>query len=163
MLQIRKSVYETNSSSTHSICITRKGISSIELPEKIVFKHGEFGWDEKKLKTPEEKASYLYQAICAFYEEKERNKVINEIYSDLAEFEVDAKFEPEIKTKYGVYGYIDHPYELKDWLEKILGNKKRLIRYLFSEESFVCTGNDNDDSDIDIFVNYRHEEYYKSN
>ena len=37
------------------------------------------------------------------------------------------------------------------------------MRYLFSSESFIITGNDNDDHSVDINVKYDHEEYYKGN
>lgn len=42
--QIRKSVFETNSSSTHAICITKKK-DNYKLPDHIDFEFGEFGWD----------------------------------------------------------------------------------------------------------------------
>lgn len=45
--QLRKSVFETNSSSTHSICINSTG--DYMIPEKIHFENdGCFGWDWDK-------------------------------------------------------------------------------------------------------------------
>lgn len=41
--QIRKSVFETNSSSTHAICITKKK-DNYKLPDHIDFEFGKFGW-----------------------------------------------------------------------------------------------------------------------
>lgn len=160
MLSIRKNVFETNSSSTHSICITQQRIRNLKVPKKLIFKLGEFGWEDAILNTPEEKASYLYTAICSLKDEKDRKKIINKIYTELWTYGVEAVFCPETSDE---YGYIDHVYGLEDFLSKILTNSKRMVRYLFLEESFVHTGNDNDGTDISINVPYKHEEYYKGN
>ena len=66
------------------------------------------------------------------------------------------------KYKYLAYGYIDHSYELDDFLE-ICEDEDKLMKFLFSSESFIITGNDNDDYNVDINVNYPHDEYYKGN
>lgn len=165
MLQIRTGVFETNSSSTHSICIAKnKGIGSLKLPKKIYFRHGEFGWENRIIKTAEEKASYLYQAICDNYDKKEKERIINKLYCNLIEYRVESEFETDEVDRYGfAVGYIDHSDDLKKWVEAVMSNRKRLIQYLFSEESFVHTGNDNEERDVSIHVSYRHEEYYKGN
>lgn len=162
MLSIRNNVYETNSSSTHSICITNRATSKIKIPKNLIFKFGEFGWEDVILNTPEEKASYLYTAIYSLKNKKEIEKIINNIYSELWKYGVEAVFCQE-PLEYLEHGYIDHVYGLEDFLSKILTNSKRMVRYLFLEESFVHTGNDNDGTDISINVPYKHEEYYKGN
>ena len=55
MIQIRKGVFETNSSSTHSIAIPKdcKPVNSIR------FNIGEFGWEWREADA----ADYLYTAI----------------------------------------------------------------------------------------------------
>jgi hypothetical protein len=61
-------------------------------------------------------------------------------------------------------GSIDHSDDFSDeFFNNICTNEVNLLRYLFSEESFVTTGNDNDGSNVSIDVNYSHEEYYKGN
>ena len=49
LIKIRKGVFETNSSSMHSICISREGISGLKYPKKVFFKHGEFDRERKNL------------------------------------------------------------------------------------------------------------------
>lgn len=49
------------------------------------------------------------------------------------------------------------------FVDKTTSNRGRLLRYLFSDESFVLTGNDNSEYDVDICALYPHEEYYKGN
>jgi hypothetical protein len=43
MKQIRKGVFETNSSSTHSICIAKD--DGLTIPKSLHFDFGEFGWE----------------------------------------------------------------------------------------------------------------------
>ena len=169
MFQIRRGVFETNSSSTHSICITESN-KKLDMLTRLDFTLGNFGWQVQTLRKPEEKAAYLYTAIWSIYDKKTANKKTNELYEMLSEEEVECSFARPEFTEYGKYlwlenGSIDHSgeYGLRDFVEKTLGNKRRLLRFLFSEESFILTGNDNDDLDVDINVNYDHEEYYKGN
>lgn len=63
--QIRKSVFETNSSSTHAICITKKK-DNYKIPKHIDFEFGEFGWECDEYHDTRNKASYLITAIFSF-------------------------------------------------------------------------------------------------
>jgi len=163
MIKIRNSVFETNSSSTHSICIVKRNNDwEKELPKELIFKHEEYGWKECIYRDTQNKANYLYEAICALYDDKEKNKILEHIAEILYKYGVAVSFEPEKKDEYGFsYGYIDHPYGLNDFVKSVCTKEKKLLRYLFSEKSFVMTGNDNDGTDINIYVDYKHDEYYK--
>lgn len=64
MINIRNSVFETNSSSSHSLVFSKKNRGySYDLPVDengvLVIPYGEFGWGPDILKTPIEKLSYL--------------------------------------------------------------------------------------------------------
>ena len=61
MQKIRKNVFETNSSSTHSICIAKD--MELIIPTSIHFEFGEFGWEVDTLSSVYEKASYLYTGL----------------------------------------------------------------------------------------------------
>ena len=54
--QIRSGVFETNSSSIHSIAIPR----SCKAVDSVSFSIGEFGWEWDEADA----ANYLYTAIC---------------------------------------------------------------------------------------------------
>lgn len=63
MINIRKNVFETNSSSMHSLVVSKKnrGFSydlPVDINGKLVVEGGEYGWSPKILKTPIEKLSY---------------------------------------------------------------------------------------------------------
>ncbi len=157
----RRSVFETNSSSTHSICVTKSNRLDKEVPH-VIFKFGEFGWAYDKLTTTAEKASYLYTGIMS------RNKpyLLDSIKQILDRHYVTYEFEKSYSTQHGPYpytGHIDHAHELTDFLVNVCSDDSKLLRFLFSSESFIITGNDNTDHDVEIHVPYPHEAYYKGN
>lgn len=172
MKKIRKGVFETNSSSTHSICIAKD--AELTIPKSLAFTFGEFGWELDTLSSVGEKASYLYTGLIA----NKRRDDVEKIFSILRDkgIKVSAE-EPIYKThtykdsngKDESYvtcengGYVDHSYDMVDFLNAICGDENKLMQYLFSDMSFVLTGNDNDDEGVSIDVSYPHDEYYKGN
>ena len=46
-------------------------------------------------------------------------------------------------------GYIDHTEDLGDFIESTVFNEKRLLNYLFDYNSYVSTGNDNVDEEVE--------------
>lgn len=167
MKQVRTGVFETNSSSTHSVCIctTRSGIT---FPERIKFRCEYFSREDSVLRTIEDKAAYLYASIFSLFygDRKSFTDAVNKIFTHLGAHGIECEFETPVESE---YGYIDFGVEHSgnsdhaDFVKKTVGNKTRLIRYLFNPQSYVITGSDEADSDITIREPYRHEEYYKWN
>jgi hypothetical protein len=151
MQKIRKNVFETNSSSTHSICIAKD--VELNIPTSIHFEFGEFGWEVNTLSSVYEKASYLYTGL----HENGKEDEIETIFNILRTKGIEVTFDE------GYSGYIDHSYELNNFLYDVCSDESKLMNYLFSSLSFILTGNDNCDCDVNINVNYPHEEYYKGN
>ena len=155
--QIRSSVFETNSSSTHSIAISK---APVVIGKYIYFGIGEFGWENGTADT----ADYLYTAIL---EQDNSSELLDKLKEILDKHLIEYKFaEPRYeKSAYGeyeylAYGYIDHGYELGDFIDAVLNDEDLLMRYLFGY-STVYTGNDNQDSDpsgCDIADEYIWEE-----
>ena len=144
MINIRKGLFETNSSSTHAICIGKNN-HNLEIPSELTFQVGEFGWENEVYYDTTTLASYLYTALTAWYDGKELTKYINHIYTLLGHNGCKATFiEPNVDDWGFTDGYIDHSEELGDFLHRVLSSDKALLRYLFSPDSFIITGNDND-------------------
>lgn len=61
MKQVRKSVFETNSSSTHSLVISGEDEYDYEISS--VLEYGEYGWGFDVLMTPTTKAEYLLTLV----------------------------------------------------------------------------------------------------
>ena len=144
--QIRQGVFETNSSSTHAICISKNhDTSNLKLPDSVLFDHGEFGWECRKLRHVWEKASYLYEAILGTYYVNNSEEQLNHLKEILNKHGVECDFEPT-SGKYWDDGYIDHVGEddMPGWLENMMSDDDVLLTYLFGD-AFVITGNNNDD------------------
>lgn len=166
MVQIRNGVFETNSSSTHSIVLADK---NVEPGLFVDFSMGEFGWSFDKLTTTDEKASYLYTAACCLY----NRDVYQDLYEVLVKYGVECTCSvPAVKDeKYGWIdnGYVDHVDGTEEFVNRMMTHEHALIRYLFSDQSFVVTGNDNCDHDQyewmqkQIDVDYTHTTFYKGN
>lgn len=141
--QIRSSVFETNSSSTHSIAISK---APVVIGKSIHFGIGEFGWENDTANT----ADYLYTAILYVYSSDVAEEKIEHLKRILDKYDVSYNFEEPkywISSSGSAYldnGYIDHGDELTGFLDTILSNEDLLMRYLFGN-STVYTGNDNQD------------------
>lgn len=171
-IQIRQGCFETNSSSTHAICISDYKMDLHNLPEKVIFRHGDFSWGPEVLSTIEERASYLYQTLYElFYSEPQTlSAIINKIYSLLGKFDIDCEFEPVSKENAWndvTGGYVDHVNcGGLEWVQAVLHSESRFLKYLFGDDSFVVIGNDNDDDYEKYMRNCElshHELYIKDN
>lgn len=178
MKQIRRNLFETNSSSTHAITIANNTDDDFKnnLPKVLELELGEFGWEYDRHQTISERASYLFTAIVYNgWVEEYMPKLVDTLkkwgvevrYPELKKIESEYRpgdfyFEP---VEGRGYFYIDHGFELKDFVEKLFSDETLLMNYLFSPESFVSTGNDNDEDDVDTTTNAKNIlfEYYKGN
>lgn len=172
MKKIRENVFETNSSSTHSICIAKN--AELTMPKELHFDFGEFGWECDTLRSVGEKSSYLYTGLIANKRKDDADKIIQllkhkgievtaeePIYENRSYTNSEGKLVEYTSSKNT--GYVDHSNELGGFLDAIVSDEEKLLRFLFSDLSFIITGNDNDDSDVDINVSYEHDSYYKGN
>lgn len=175
--QIRNGVFETNSSSTHSICIAKNPATLLPIPEHLDFEFGSYGWEEDKLTSIKEKVKYLYTCIGYLGSEQQIKEVlqfivktlqkhgVKQIYFDPFEFRVYCDYKGRITTY--IYPnrdeYIDHGEEAIEFVEDVCSDENKLINFLFSDQSFILTGNDNKGTDVTIRVDYEHDEYYKGN
>ena len=139
MKQVRRNVFETNSSSTHSICIAKDPVTA---GKYIRFGIGEYGWENDCVNT----ADYLYTAIL---EHDNADELLDKLKNTLDRYSIEYAFEePKYITssdgtsKWLEYGYIDHSYETSDFIDAVLSDDDMLIRCLFGD-SCVYTGNDN--------------------
>lgn len=153
MKQIRTGVFETNSSSVHSICISKS--NDLEKHAEVYFGLGDYGWAEKTLNTYAERAAYLWTAILDCYGygnsvpkvEEYKQKITEMLNSEgiqcnFAKYKI--KKSDYDNQKYCEHnGYIDHGDGTANFVNAVLKDKDKLFRYLFSPDSVVYTGNDN--------------------
>jgi len=160
--QIRHNVFETNSSSTHSIVITRSN-ENLSIPKTMKANFGEFGWECATYADPEDKLSYLYTGIKGCYYDEPENE-LNRLKSMMKNFGIEVEWQ-ENSGDFWEHGYVDHAGELNEFIEAVLSTDDTLKRFLFSDDSYILTGNDNSDYDCCGVgeLSYEHDEYYKGN
>ena len=141
MLVKREGCFETNSSSTHAICIPAKQVCT---PQHISFGIENFGWSEEEA-CPE---NYLYTAILCVYghDEDELQERLQRLKDVLNNHRISYAFsKPRWSTgrhqRYLLNGSIDHSEDLTDLVVDLLRDEDLLLRYLSGAE--IQTGNDN--------------------
>ena len=171
--QIRQGVYETNSSSCHALCIATD--TEYSFPDKVEFGFGDFGWNFDKLSSRQERANYLYTCLAYVRDIDRLKEYIRFIHMTLKKNGVETFFEDFKLSIYGwnsddveFYiepndGYVDHGDNTRTFVDAVCSDEKLLLDYLFSDKSYILTGNDNDDRDVTINEDYPHEEFYKGN
>jgi hypothetical protein len=153
MKQIRRGVFETNSSSTHSICIQKKPAT----PRSIHFTFGEYGWEQR---TVYDTASYLYTLIMNRDDAKEKLARLKEIL-DAHNIEYTFANPGQYDDDYFGCGYVDHSYAAGNFVEAVLNDEDLLFRYLFGFDSCIYTGNDNSSADDAMcWAAFEYDEHY---
>ena len=171
MIKIRNGCFETNSSSVHAMIISKEKVNPVDVT--VCFYIREYGWEEREYHNTDDKASYFYTAACAVKGYDVRDEIVNMLspYGIKCKFGI-AKFE-SYKSSYGnktyTYlnnGYVDHDYNCADFVNTIMDDPDMLVRFLFNDDSFVHTGNDNSEMEwLDEVKNtwYPHDLFVKGN
>ena len=179
MKQIRKGTFETNSSSTHSICITKEDDIELSIPEEIEIElknyNYEFGWSYTMWETTEEKLAYLIIGIIdrgyrmtSFMESCAQLEKLLKMLKNIGVKKVEISGLKMYLYEEDIYldhedSYVDHAGELGELIETVLTDEKMLKNFLFSTNSYILGGNDNEDDYQGISAKYPHLELFKGN
>ncbi len=135
---IRNSVFETNSSSSHSVSVaddTKEFVLDALYPDQdgiIEIEGGEFGWEWFKHNDAQTKASYIAQQ---FQYDENKLDTIREVIMEQTGAE-DVRF-------VGLDdGYIDH-----DSVGILDSDKETIRQFIFNKNSWLFGGNDNSIAD----------------
>lgn len=158
---IRQTIFETNSSSTHTISISRNfDATKYQFPKTLVFQGGEFGWEVEIYDDVESRCRYLYTALCSIYEGNKLEEKKKYIENVLQKYGVVAAF---AKFEYYDDGYIDHYDGTIGLINYVFENENNLLNYLFGD-TLIYTSNDNMDwEDKSEIRGGDYEEIYKGN
>jgi hypothetical protein len=171
---IRKRVFETNSSSSHSLTVHAGDIVPAPLPAKVLragvlhLKRGHYGWEWRRFYTPIGKANYLLTQ--ALRDVTTRAGCAEDVTRRLR----DASAQAEqlcrvIEAHTGVRVLIDPRPGSVDHQSMGAGDHlhfegdEALARFLFDANSFVQTGNDGSDPGKLIETDRGIEHYYQAN
>lgn len=142
--QIRQSVFETNSSSTHSISISpdSKGIYETIVPDDngvIVLTGGQYGRVWEKYNDPLTKANYC--AVDVFKQEDSKDMLKKVIIEHTGAKDVIFGFTTEYENGNLEYSYIDHDSE--GCTCSAFESEQTLKNFLFNPESWLYLSEDN--------------------
>lgn len=153
MKTIRQGIFETNSSSTHTLVISNIGLN---LQDSLLFGFDDFGWSFEAYDTPSERANYLWTYLvnnhCNYnsstheYDYTEVFKWKDKLQEILNDKGIKCEFMDP--NECDDTGYVDHGFELSGYFENMIENDNdMLMNYLFGLESVIYTGNDNTDEE----------------
>lgn len=180
MKNIRNNVFETNSSSTHSISIapTVAGLYDtlpVDSNGKIRLVGGEFGWEWAKFNDPYTKANYA--AVFAHEGTPQMvDMLVNVIKEHTGAKEVEFGFTTELRSSLDAakpgednsvklpWAYIDHQSGYREGGDamKAFDTPKTLKDFIFNPDSWLFTGNDNSGApsnfyDVEFGIEYTHQ------
>ncbi|MBU0579484.1 hypothetical protein KJ628_05980 [Patescibacteria group bacterium] len=149
--QIRREVFETNSSSSHSLTID----TTIEIMQKLIpnnegnivvdenLGYCQFGWEFESYHDVGSKIIYAYLQAESVNNRKWIQLLTDVVKEHSGAKEVIWKIVDDYDSKH--CGYIDHQScgSEDDSCQKMFKNKKTLKQFLFNKSSYVRTGNDN--------------------
>lgn len=135
MKKKREGMFETNSSSTHSISISERcNLDQMLYPDSegtLVIRAAEFGWEEETYNDAYTKASYL---VTYLNYNNDNEKFLREVIGDFCKCNVEFICEG---------GYIDHQsFDYIDFVG-ILSSKENILNFIFNSDSVLNTDNDN--------------------
>jgi hypothetical protein len=168
--QIRKNVFETNSSSSHSLTLSASDIVAQPFEAHVLragvltLEKGEFGWTWERFYQAERKAAYLFTQI--FHDdipEGEAESVTKALREQSRQFDMLCRVIEEhtgvkVLATPGSEGYVDHDSDHVGM--DLFHSEEKLRQFLFSPESFLETGNDNSPPDQVIPTDRGSEHYY---
>ncbi len=164
---IRKGVFETNSSSCHSITIEGKSgvyddIPTVEKDGSIFIRSGEFGWEIENYDDFGSKASYIAVYIRDWVRDEVKKSAFKEIFENIIiettgcdRVEYENFFWDQEETTYEHNGkiekymsslgegYIDHQSVESSDYDYLFEDIDKLKNFLFNSNSILHTDNDN--------------------
>lgn len=154
MINTRHSVFETNSSSTHSISISHDTKTLVSLPLKEGKVHvgfGEFGWEQETYNSTESKLAYAATFAFSFKPDHKYgggDLGLHDKYKEMLETvlkrQTGAKeiiYDAGEESEFYPYGYIDH--QSMDTAEEMYESLDTLRNFIFNPDSYFETDNDN--------------------
>ena len=175
MIKIRNGTFETNSSSVHTLVIGN------EKPhiQPMDFETDEYGCEHNVISDPKGRAKYFYTALLEYHPLSERSLhyLLPDGYWRDRDVNTDTEYAIEItrcmlpteihdkclfSDGLGVWDGIDHTDELRDLIEDFAKHPDKFLRFIFSDDSCIYTGNDNEEECYEIDAGDR-EVYEKGN
>ncbi len=183
MLHIRKRVFETNSSSSHSLTVGGSDLAELPFPEEVLRRGmidipvDNFQWEWKRFYTAAGKASYLLTQLAGnefsdygnipneseseedltlrLCQENEKLGLLRKVIEEYTGCAVTFRREPS--------GWAGIDHESEGVGLDLFNDENLLQRFLFDPTSYIQTGNDNDYAPTMIDTDDNGKEPYSKN
>jgi hypothetical protein len=171
-IQIRDAVFETNSSSSHSVTVSADeladefGISKETLRGGVITAHTKvYGWEWARSYSPGAKIAYLVTQLAGGYASGKPGKdVTREVRRDSRVDSMLSMIERRTGCRVEVMGassaYVDHN-SVGTGVE-LLDDPEKLMSFIFGRRSYVETGNDNSNPPMVIRTDLGDESYHEN-
>ena len=147
MKKIRTGVWETNSSSCHSLSINDTNILlDYLIPDEygeVTIEPGKFGWEWEKFNDAATKASYCLTGIQYVKDEEVALSNLREVIQEHTLCNQVNLIIPNGDYESKSYGYIDHQSIDEGQMDDLLFDKTKLHNFIFNKKSWLFLGNDN--------------------
>ena len=137
-MTVRRGVFETNSSSSHSITVEVGPYWDTITPDDGVIRltGGEFGWEIEEYNDAKTKANYAALDFILCGNEDRLDELI-EVIQDFTGYPVEIDIDLESSN----YSYIDH--QSIGTVNDDIYDKEELKNFIFNKSSVLYTDNDN--------------------
>lgn len=160
---IRNSVFETNSSSTHSIHIDNEcdildtASRLINNKNELVLTGGEFGWEWTKFNDTDTKLNYIGVFVTSIERTKRPKGEKTKLFENVVKKQLKVKkIIYNFCSQWGqetTYSYIDHQsFDQCRSIWQVFENEQNMRCFLFSEKSWLFLGNDNDRGPLNFYI-----------
>lgn len=168
--QIRKNVFETNSSSSHSLTLSESDIIAQPFTDEVLragtifVTKDEYGWEWHRYYSTSNKMDYLFtQMFRDSIPGGNPHEVTAQLREDNARFDMLCRVVEEhtgvkVLASPGSSGYIDH--DSVGVGMDLFDDEEALRRFLFTDTSCVETGNDNSGPGKQISTDRGSEDYF---
>jgi hypothetical protein len=145
MQTVRHNVFETNSSSTHSISISTAELNNtlldslpVDTNGEVHIYPGEYGWEYENYSAATDKASYCYVWAVQYGTEEHRSMLEQVLKKQTGAKKVVFQTSND---QYNPTGYIDHQSD--DVGAEAFLSEETLRQFIFNKDSYFITDNDN--------------------
>jgi len=137
----RDSFFETNSSSTHAICLSNKKdriAGDFKIRDNTIYiEPGEFGWGPSQHFDSDTKASYCY--TYAMNHDQSKLEILTKTLKKITGYDIEYG---ACDSDYYKYGYIDH--QSVHVCEFVFMSEENLENFIFCPSSILVIDNDNE-------------------
>lgn len=171
-IHIRDAVFETNSSSSHSVTVSTeeladsRGISKATLRGGVIHAHTRaYGWEWERFYSPGAKIAYLVTQLAGGYASGNPGKDVTlQVRRDVRVDSMLSMIERRTGCRVEVIGTrdasIDHD-SVGTGVE-LFSDDDQLMRFIFGARSYVETGNDNSPPPMTIETDIGAESYHEN-